>query len=177
MNKYRQEYNDKVKILDEGFRGNTPVALIEIKNNFSSDYMSVFFYKTYKDKMEWSYGFNYGNDRMKAKKEFKKIVESNNVSKIFNQKMEINKVKTDTTTIHYKPSVFVNLQIRENPDEAFDNVIKRGMKNPDDWMYMYSDRGRDYFKHLITRNYSSYPQFGFFERLQNRIKRIKERNR
>lgn len=177
MNKHMQAYNDKVKILDEGFRGDIPVALIERTNNSVSEYMSVFFYQIKQNEMEWSYGFNYGNDRMKAEKEFKKIIESTNVSKIFNQKMKINEIKTDTTTIRYKQSVFADLQIRENPDEAFDNAIKRGMKNPDDWMYMYSDRGRDYFKHHVTRKYTSYPQFGFFERLQNKTKRRKERSR
>lgn len=41
--------------------------------------------------------------------------------------------------IYPKESVFSELQIRENPDEAFENAIKRGMKSPEDWMYMYSE--------------------------------------
>ena len=47
---------------------------------------------------------------------------------------------------HPKESVFAGMQIRENPDDAFENAIKRGMKHPEDWMYMYSENGRDYFK-------------------------------
>lgn len=41
--------------------------------------------------------------------------------------------------IHPKESIFAGMQIRENPDEAFENAIKRGMKSPEDWMYMYSE--------------------------------------
>ena len=37
-----------------------------------------------------------------------------------------------------KDSIFAGLKIRENPDDAFENAIKKGMKNPEDWMYMYS---------------------------------------
>lgn len=55
-------------------------------------------------------------------------------------------------------SIFHGLQVRKNPDEAFENAMKRGMKNPSDWMYMYSKGGRDYFKHCETRVYKSYPQ-------------------
>ena len=45
-----------------------------------------------------------------------------------------------------RDSIFASLDIRENPDDAFDNAIKRGMKRPEDWMYMYSKNNRDYFK-------------------------------
>ena len=37
---------------------------------------------------------------------------------------------------HPKDSIFAGMQVRENAEEAFDNAIKRGMKNPQDWMYM-----------------------------------------
>ena len=36
--------------------------------------------------------------------------------------------------VHPKDSIFAGMKIRENPEEAFENAIKRGMKNPDDWM-------------------------------------------
>ena len=39
--------------------------------------------------------------------------------------------------VHPKGSIFEGIKIRENTDDAFKNAIKRGMKNPDDWMYMY----------------------------------------
>lgn len=38
-------------------------------------------------------------------------------------------------------------------EEAFENAIKRGLKNPEEYMYMYSIGKKDYFKHIDTRNY------------------------
>lgn len=35
---------------------------------------------------------------------------------------------------HPENSIFAGMQIRENPDDAFENAIKRGMKNPEDWI-------------------------------------------
>ena len=49
-------------------------------------------------------------------------------------------------------SVFAALTIYE-PDKAFENAIKRGLNNPEDWMYMYSKGLKDYFKHHDTREY------------------------
>ena len=82
--------------------------------------------------------------------------------------------------VHPKGSIFEGIKIRENPDDAFNNAnpedafnnaIKRGMKNPDDWMYMYSENGKDYFKHYFSRGYRSYPQFGVIEKIKNKIQR------
>ena len=71
--------------------------------------------------------------------------------------------------VHPKGSRFEGMKIRENPDDAFDNAIKRGMKKPEDWMYMYSENNKDYFKNYYTRNYKSYPQFNITERLKNKL--------
>lgn len=57
-------------------------------------------------------------------------------------------------------SVFSSLSIRGNPDEAFQNAIRMGMHDPEEWMYMYSRNGYDYFKHGDTRRYCRYPQSG-----------------
>ena len=38
-------------------------------------------------------------------------------------------------------------------EEAFKNAIKRGLKNVEEYMYMYSIGEKDYFKHIINRNY------------------------
>ena len=73
--------------------------------------------------------------------------------------------------IHPEDSVFAGMKIRENPQDAFDNAIKRGMKNPDDWMYMHSENNRDYFKHCDTRKYVSYPQFGPIEMIKRKVGR------
>ena len=76
--------------------------------------------------------------------------------------------------VHPDNSIFAGMKIRENPDEAFDNAIKRGMKHPEDWMYMYSENGRDYFKHCDYRNYISYPQVGIIETIKNKIQKTRE---
>lgn len=73
--------------------------------------------------------------------------------------------------IHPPDSIFAGMKIRENPDDAFDNAIKRGMKNPEDWMYIYSENNRDYFKHIDTRNYKSFPQFDTLEMIKRKIKK------
>ncbi len=52
-------------------------------------------------------------------------------------------------------SIFSALTIRD-PDQAFLNAIKKGLKNPYDYMYMHSDGGKDYFKHIDTRMYISF---------------------
>ncbi len=79
---------------------------------------------------------------------------------------------------HPKDSAFAKLHIRENPDDAFENAIKRGMENPEDWMYMYSEHGRDYFKNSCTRAYISYSQFGIIGLLIGKIKNcINERRK
>jgi len=38
-------------------------------------------------------------------------------------------------------------------DEAFENAVKRGLRNPENYMYMYSIGKKDYFKHIENRNY------------------------
>lgn len=56
-------------------------------------------------------------------------------------------------------SVFNELIINDS-EKAFKNAIKRGMNNPENWMYMYSTKFKDYFKHYYTRDYISYFNFG-----------------
>lgn len=71
--------------------------------------------------------------------------------------------------VHPPGSIFEGMMIRKNPDDAFDNAIKKGMKNPDDWMYMYSKNNKDYFKNYYTRNYKAYPQFDLGEKLKKKL--------
>ena len=70
---------------------------------------------------------------------------------------------------HPAGSIFEGMKIRENPNDAFENAIKRGMKNSDDWMYMYSNNNKDYFKNYYSRKYKSYPQFNIKEKIKNRL--------
>jgi hypothetical protein len=39
---------------------------------------------------------------------------------------------------------------------AFERAIKQGLKNPEDYMYMYTKDGKDYFKHIDTREYKKF---------------------
>ena len=69
-------------------------------------------------------------------------------------------------------SIFDGMNIREDPNEAFENAIKKGMKNPENWMYMYSESGKDYFKNSCTRKYISYKQFSIIDFIKIIIKKI-----
>lgn len=80
------------------------------------------------------------------------------------------KDKTIKYFVHPKGSIFAGMEIREDPDVAFENAIKKGMKRPEDWMYMYSENGRDYFKHCCNRGYISYPQLTIIEYIKRIIK-------
>lgn len=40
-----------------------------------------------------------------------------------------------------------------NSNEAFENAIKSGLENPENYMYMYSIGKNDYFKNMLTRKY------------------------
>lgn len=72
---------------------------------------------------------------------------------------------------HPKGTIFAGLKVRENADEAFENAIKRGMKDPENWMYMYSKNKKDYFKNCISRGYISYPQFGKYKHCKKNYER------
>ena len=47
-------------------------------------------------------------------------------------------------------------QFQRDSREAFDNAVRQGL-DPDAFMYMYSTAQQDYFKHVDTREYVSYP--------------------
>ena len=42
--------------------------------------------------------------------------------------------------------------------KAFNNAKSKGLKNPEDYMYMYSRDDTDYFKNINFRNYISFNQ-------------------
>ena len=51
------------------------------------------------------------------------------------------------------------MYITPTPEKAFKNAIKKGMKNPENYMYMYSDYHYDHFKHIDTREYVKYGEY------------------
>jgi hypothetical protein len=58
-----------------------------------------------------------------------------------------------------RDSIFSGIQVNDSK-QAFDHAIRRGLKNPEDYMYMHSTRFLDYFKHCDTRAYRSFINFG-----------------
>ena len=41
---------------------------------------------------------------------------------------------------------------------AFENAKSKGLDKPQEYMYMYSDQKKDYFKNINFRNYISFNQ-------------------
>lgn len=41
---------------------------------------------------------------------------------------------------------------------AFENAKVKGLKKPQEWMYMYSSFKKDFFKNINFRNYISFEQ-------------------
>ena len=44
----------------------------------------------------------------------------------------------------------------QESQKAFENAKLKGLNEPENYMYMYSQNGRDYFKNIMFRNYISY---------------------
>ena len=42
--------------------------------------------------------------------------------------------------------------------EAFNNAKAKGLEDPEKYMYMYSQNGKDYFKNIMFRNYINFAQ-------------------
>ena len=51
-----------------------------------------------------------------------------------------------------------------DPGKAFEDAISKGLSKPEDYMYMYSKGGKNYFKHRDTRKYESYSKGGTVKR-------------
>tara|TARA_R100001086_G_scaffold231920_1_gene152875 strand:+ start:613 stop:813 length:201 start_codon:yes stop_codon:yes gene_type:complete len=47
-----------------------------------------------------------------------------------------------------------------DPGKAFDLAIKKGLENPEEYMYMYTKGGKNYFKHIDTRKYVKFNDGG-----------------
>ena len=47
---------------------------------------------------------------------------------------------------------------QRNSNEAFENAKAKGLNKPSEFMYMYSQTNRDYFKNINFRNYISFAQ-------------------
>ena len=47
---------------------------------------------------------------------------------------------------------------QRDSNEAFENAKTKGLNKPSEFMYMYSQTNRDYFKNINFRNYISFAQ-------------------
>ena len=47
---------------------------------------------------------------------------------------------------------------QRNSNEAFENAKTKGLNKPKDYMYMYSQDKKDYFKNIMFRNYINFAQ-------------------
>ena len=47
---------------------------------------------------------------------------------------------------------------QRDSNEAFENAKTKGLNKPQDFMYMYSQAKKDYFKNINFRNYISFAQ-------------------
>ena len=47
---------------------------------------------------------------------------------------------------------------QRNSNEAFENAKTKGLNKPSEYMYMYSQANKDYFKNINFRNYISFAQ-------------------
>ena len=45
---------------------------------------------------------------------------------------------------------------QRDSNEAFENAKTKGLNKPSEFMYMYSQTNRDYFKNINFRNYISF---------------------
>ena len=79
---------DNAIVLDVGFRGKMPVALVERKmedTRYENEYVVAFSYKITDNKIDWAYGYYYDTDLEKAKQDFNKVLSGGNLADTFNK--------------------------------------------------------------------------------------------
>jgi len=79
-------YNNNMKIIAQGYRENSPIALVEKDLGGEKEYIVAFNFKTENDKLYWGYGYYYDNDNIKATEDFKKVIEGGNLADTFSKK-------------------------------------------------------------------------------------------
>ena len=90
-----RQLDNGIYVVDLGYRNDTPVALVEREvKNYPSEYIIAFNYEIKDNKMDWGYGYYYGQDILKAKEDFKKVLAGKNLADTFSNKNK-NKRKDD----------------------------------------------------------------------------------
>ena len=49
-----------------------------------------------------------------------------------------------------------NEMYQRDSNKAFENAKSKGLNKPSEYMYMYSQANKDYFKNIMFRNYISF---------------------
>ena len=68
--------------------------------------------------------------------------------------------KADGGRIEFKKGGNITVKNEKDSKKAFQIAIEKGLKNPEDHMYMYTKDGKDFFKHIGTRKYDSFKKGG-----------------
>lgn len=82
-----RELDNGLYVLDFGYRKEQPVALVErtLKDN-SKEYIIAFNYEIKDNKIDWGYGYYYSENIEKAKTDFKRVLNGENLADTFSNK-------------------------------------------------------------------------------------------
>jgi len=58
----------------------------------------------------------------------------------------------------YKIQKQIIVKNAKDSQEAFENAISKGLDKPEDFMYMYSQENKDFFKNIMDRKYINFEQ-------------------
>ena len=72
-------------VMDTGYRREIPVALIERRFSDGKELIIAFNYKINDNKIEWGYGYYYGDDLAKAQNDFKKVLAGGSLADTFDK--------------------------------------------------------------------------------------------
>ena len=73
--------------------------------------------------------------------------------------MTINKKEAIKTISSFKSAINNgSTMYQRDSNEAFENAKSKGLNNPSEYMYMYSQNNKDYFKNINYRNYINFNQ-------------------
>ena len=99
--------------------------------------------------------FKTGDERIKLLQEELKILKK----KQRKLQAEVNKLFARK---EYEEQVESGLE--DDAKAAFENAIKKGMRHPTEWTYIYSENGWDFFKHCFGRMTTSFANDSMIER-------------
>ncbi len=79
-----KEKKDNKCIIETGKRNNVKVALVQHQfKDGTKEYIIAFHYKVDDKKLDWGYGYYYGEDLKKAKEDFEKVKAGRNLADTF----------------------------------------------------------------------------------------------